>query len=190
MPVRIIKRYKNRRLYDTSRKATIKFEDIAKLIKDDIEFKIVDNATGRDVTLSVLSQLFSKETKDWKDLSKSSKTIKRIFKLGGEEVMDFFEKMALVGLGLFDVTKEKVEEVVDDLVKRGEISKGDKAKVMKSVIDGHKKRTEKIKSKIEEGIKKAIDKVKNTEKNEMKELHSKIEKLAQAVEKLEKKLNK
>lgn len=190
MSIRIIKRYKNRRLYDTQRKASIKLEDVASLIKENVEFKVVDSSTDKDVTLSVLTQLLPKEIKNWKDLKKSNKTVKRIIKLGGEGVMDFFEKAALVGLGLFDITKEKVEEVVDELIKRGEISKKDRAKVVKSMIRGHKERTEKVKAKIDEGIKKAVEKVRGLEKKELKEVHYKIEKLAKAVESLEKKLDK
>jgi polyhydroxyalkanoate synthesis repressor PhaR len=189
MPIRIIKRYKNRRLYDTREKSTIKLGDIARLIREDIDFKVIENSTGRDVTLSVLAQLLPKEINSWKDLKDSNKTIKRIIKLGGEGVMDFFEKAALAGLGLFDLTTEKVEKIVDELVKRGEVAKGDKAKIVKSVIEGHKERTEKIKAKIDEGIKKAVEKVRSLEKEELKELHNKIEKLSKTLENLEKKLN-
>ena len=189
LPTRIIKRYSNRRLYDTEKKATIRLEDMAHLIKEDIGFKVVDNSTGKDVTLSVLTQLLPKEIKRWKDLRESNKTIKKIIKLGGEGIMDFFEKAALAGLGLFDLTTEKVEKIVDELIKRGEVAKGDKAKIVKSVVEGHKERTEKIKAKIDERIKKAVEKIKSLEKEELSELHNKIDKLAKTLESLEKKLN-
>jgi polyhydroxyalkanoate synthesis repressor PhaR len=187
--IRVIKRYSNRRLYDVEKKKTIKLQDVAQLIKNDIDFKVIDNSTGKDVSLSILTQLLSKEVDNWRDLKDSDKTIKRIIRLGGEGVMDFFEKAALAGLGLFDLTAEKVEKLVDELIKRGEVAKGDKAKMVKSIIEGHKERTEKIKAKIDERIKKAVEKVKILEKDELKELHNKIEKLSKTLEGLEKKLD-
>ncbi|MGB2980901.1 MAG: polyhydroxyalkanoate synthesis regulator DNA-binding domain-containing protein, partial [Candidatus Zixiibacteriota bacterium] len=39
MKSRIIKRYKNRRLYDTIDKKTIKLEDVASLVKKNVSFK-------------------------------------------------------------------------------------------------------------------------------------------------------
>jgi len=189
MSIRAIKRYSNRRLYDVEKKKTIKLQDIAQLIKNDIDFKVIDNSTGKDVTLSILTQLLSKEVDNCRDLKDSDKTIKRIIRLGGEGVMDFFEKAALAGLGLFDLTAEKVEKLVDELIKRGEVAKGDKAKMVKSIIEGHKERAEKIKAKIDERIKKAVEKVKILEKDELKELHNKIEKLSKTLEGLEKKLD-
>ena len=46
---------------------------------------------------------------------------------------DIFEKTLLAGLGLFDLTREKAEKLVNDLIKRGELSQSDKAKAVKEI---------------------------------------------------------
>lgn len=59
MEIRVIKRYSNRRLYDSFEKKTITLEDIAELVKSDVDFKVIDNKTGNDVTIAILSKVLS-----------------------------------------------------------------------------------------------------------------------------------
>ncbi|GEM_PF-6997965 len=54
---RIIKRYRNRKLYDTSESRYIKSSDIIDLIRRDIPFRIIANDTGEDVSRMILMQL-------------------------------------------------------------------------------------------------------------------------------------
>ena len=46
----IVKRYPNRKLYNTSAKQYITLEGVAQLIRDGEEVQIVDHATGEDLT--------------------------------------------------------------------------------------------------------------------------------------------
>lgn len=54
---RLIKKYKNRRLYDTQTSQYIKMEQLQHYIIDGIEFKVEDSETGEDITNTVLLQL-------------------------------------------------------------------------------------------------------------------------------------
>src|SRR4030042_13287 len=56
MPV-IIKRYRNRKLYNTQEKCYITLEEIEDLIKRNEEVKVIDNVTENDITSSTLSQI-------------------------------------------------------------------------------------------------------------------------------------
>jgi len=56
MPV-IIKRYRNRKLYNTQAKCYITLEEIEDLIKRNEEVKVIDNVTENDITSSTLSQI-------------------------------------------------------------------------------------------------------------------------------------
>jgi polyhydroxyalkanoate synthesis regulator phasin len=103
---------------------------------------------------------------------------------------DLFEKTLLAGLGLFDLTKEKAERIVNELIKRGELSQSDKAKAVKEMLKGHEERTKKLKEKIDQQVDKVVEKVKGTTAQELSELNKKIEKLSKAIEKLEEKLEK
>lgn len=53
----IIKKYANRRLYDTSRSAYVTLSHLSDLVKEGVEFEVKDAKTGEDLTRSVLTQI-------------------------------------------------------------------------------------------------------------------------------------
>jgi polyhydroxyalkanoate synthesis repressor PhaR len=54
---KIIKRYANRKLYDTERSCYVTLEDIAEMIKAGDEVRVVDNKSGEDLTTVTLAQI-------------------------------------------------------------------------------------------------------------------------------------
>ncbi|OGT46111.1 MAG: polyhydroxyalkanoate synthesis repressor PhaR [Gammaproteobacteria bacterium RIFCSPHIGHO2_12_FULL_41_20] len=59
--MRIIKKYPNRRLYDTDTSRYITLDDIKQLILKHLDFKVVDVRTEEDMTNYVLLQIISEE---------------------------------------------------------------------------------------------------------------------------------
>lgn len=60
----VIKKYANRRLYDTGTSAYITLEDLCDRVKEGKEFVVVDAKSGHDITRQVLTQIiFEQETK-------------------------------------------------------------------------------------------------------------------------------
>jgi polyhydroxyalkanoate synthesis repressor PhaR len=55
--MRIIKKYPNRRLYDTEKSSYIKLSEVHELIRSGAEFQVVDASTGEDITRSILIQI-------------------------------------------------------------------------------------------------------------------------------------
>ena len=60
-PVRLIKKYPNRRLYDTKTSAYITLDDVKDLVLKFELFKVVDAKTGEDLTRSILLQIILEE---------------------------------------------------------------------------------------------------------------------------------
>jgi polyhydroxyalkanoate synthesis repressor PhaR len=60
-PARLIKKYPNRRLYDTKTSVYITLADVKKLVMDGEEFQVVDAKTGEDLTRSILLQIILEE---------------------------------------------------------------------------------------------------------------------------------
>jgi polyhydroxyalkanoate synthesis repressor PhaR len=58
---RIIKKYPNRRLYDTATSSYITLADVKKLVVDNVEFKVVDAKSGEDLTRPILLQIIIEE---------------------------------------------------------------------------------------------------------------------------------
>jgi polyhydroxyalkanoate synthesis repressor PhaR len=63
MDVRTIRKYGNRRLYDTFAKRYINLDEIAQLIRDGLDVQVVDARSGEDLTQSILTQIIVEETK-------------------------------------------------------------------------------------------------------------------------------
>src|SRR5450631_4323969 len=59
--MRIIKKYPNRRLYDTANSGYITLTDVKKMVLDQVEFQVVDAKSGEDLTRAILLQIILEE---------------------------------------------------------------------------------------------------------------------------------
>lgn len=59
----LIKKYENRRLYDTVNSRYVNLEDLAQMIRGGAEIQVVDAASGEDVTRLVLTQIIVEHAK-------------------------------------------------------------------------------------------------------------------------------
>jgi polyhydroxyalkanoate synthesis repressor PhaR len=57
----IIKKYANRRLYNTASSSYITLEDLAKMVRENVEFHVLDAKTGDDITHQILTQIIMDE---------------------------------------------------------------------------------------------------------------------------------
>ena len=60
-PLRLVKKYPNRRLYDTRTSAYITLSDVKDLVLSHEDFKVVDAKNGEDLTRSILLQIIIEE---------------------------------------------------------------------------------------------------------------------------------
>lgn len=59
--IRIIKKYPNRRLYDTANSGYITLADVKQMVLDQVEFQVVDAKSGEDLTRTILLQIILDE---------------------------------------------------------------------------------------------------------------------------------
>ncbi len=59
----IIKKYENRRLYDTTNSRYINQDEVAQMLKNGYEVQVIDAATGEDLTRLVLTQIIVEQAK-------------------------------------------------------------------------------------------------------------------------------
>jgi polyhydroxyalkanoate synthesis repressor PhaR len=57
----IIKKYANRRLYNTRSSSYITLDDLAGMTREGVEFQVIDAKTGKDITHSILTQIIMEE---------------------------------------------------------------------------------------------------------------------------------
>ena len=59
----VIKKYENRRLYDTARSQYVNLDEVAQLVRDGNEVQVLDAVTGEDLTRLVLTQIIVEHAK-------------------------------------------------------------------------------------------------------------------------------
>lgn len=63
-PKLVIKKYGDRRLYDSKASRYVKLEDVARMIRDGIELKVVDARSGKDLTYLILTQIILEDARE------------------------------------------------------------------------------------------------------------------------------
>jgi polyhydroxyalkanoate synthesis repressor PhaR len=59
----IIKKYENRRLYDTTNSRYVNLDEVAQMLRDGIDVRVVDAGTGEDLTRLILTQIVVEDAK-------------------------------------------------------------------------------------------------------------------------------
>lgn len=85
---RIIKKYPNRRLYDTDISSYITIEDVRQLIVDGEDFEVRDAKSGDDLTRQVLLQIIAEQEQDGQPML-STQLLSQIIRLYGDSLQGF-----------------------------------------------------------------------------------------------------
>ena len=92
-------------------------------------------------------------------------------------MFDFLKKTYLFGLGLASLTKEKVEELVDDMITRGEVAEKDRSKIIEDMINRVQEEQEKLFKTVRNYVKKAVHDMGLPTRDEYLELQKRVEEL-------------
>jgi polyhydroxyalkanoate synthesis repressor PhaR len=133
----IIKRYPNRKLYNTETKSYITLEGIADLIRATHDVQVVDNATGEDLTALTLSQIiFEQEKKQGGFLPRSVLT--GLVQAGGDTIANLRHSL-VSSLGLLRQMDSEIERRMQILINQGEITKEDGQRLQQQLLAlGHR----------------------------------------------------
>jgi polyhydroxyalkanoate synthesis repressor PhaR len=116
---KVIKRYTNRKLYDTVESRYVTLDEIAAMIKDGVEVRIVDNRTKEDLTSVTLAQIIFEEEKKKNQMPLS--VLREIIRHPGESISGFIQKEVTPRVASI---REEAEQRLDKLLRR-EDKRGD-----------------------------------------------------------------
>lgn len=105
--MKIIKRYQNRKLYDTHESSYVTLDEIAKMIKNGEDLRVIDNKTKNDITASTLTQLLYESEKKAKT-QPSVELLKEIIRHGDGSFSGYIQAKVSSELARFDQDIESV----------------------------------------------------------------------------------
>ncbi|MDR9432992.1 MAG: polyhydroxyalkanoate synthesis repressor PhaR [Spiribacter sp.] len=113
---RLIKKYPNRRLYDTAISSYITLADVKALVVDGIEFKVTDAKTGADLTRTILLQIISEEEEGGEPIFSSELLAQVIRAYGGgmqNMLTSYLEKSMELWVDQQRVMRERARHFID-----------------------------------------------------------------------------
>lgn len=108
---RIIKKYPNRRLYDTELSRYITFSDVRDLVMKGIEVRIVDSSSNEDLTRATLLQIMLEEEAGGEPLF-TANMLAQIIRFYGGSVQGLFTRYLEESLSLFEKQQAQVRETM------------------------------------------------------------------------------
>jgi len=180
---KIIKRYTNRKLYDTVESRYVTLDEIAEMVKAGIEVRIVDNRTKEDLTSVTLAQIIFEEEK--KTSKMSLRTLKDLIRHGGERAAQIVEDTQAELRGRVEAVRQAAEQRVQTLIKTGQQT-SDRAKEM---VAASQEAVSQFQRKVDERVRTALDGMSSLSdlRRDISELSERIADLERKLQEIEKK---
>ncbi len=111
-----IKKYPNRRLYDTSKSQYVNMEYIKTLVNERTDFNVVDSKTGDDVTKTILLQIISEsETNEHQSLL-TNKLLKQLIRFYDSDMQLFLREYLEQSLISFMEQQDNLQGMMKNMV--------------------------------------------------------------------------
>ncbi len=107
-----IKKYANRRLYDTGRSSYVTLDDLCEMVKEGHDFVVQDAKTGNDITRSVLTQIIVDQESQGENLLPTN-FLRTLIGFYGDKVQNFIPGYLEQTLDLFVKNQERMREQIN-----------------------------------------------------------------------------
>jgi len=180
---KVIKRYTNRKLYDTVESRYVTLDEIAEMIKAGAEVKVIDNRTKDDLTSVTLAQIIFEEEK--KTSKMSLETLRDLIRHGGEVAQRLVEGTQAELRGRVEAVRQAAEQRVQHLISRGQAT-GDRAR---ELVQSSQEAMTAMQRKVDERVRSAVEGMTalGDARRQLDEMASRLEQLERRLEELSKK---
>jgi len=112
----IIKKYPNRRLYDTSASKYVNLDFIKTLVIKHREFRVVDSKSSKDLTKHILLQIISEQETNEDQSLLTNSVLKQLIRFYGSEMQVFIRPYLEKSLAAFIDRQESIQGFLDKMV--------------------------------------------------------------------------
>lgn len=127
-----VKRYPNRKLYNTRTRQYITLEGIASLVREGEEILVTDNVTGEDLTALTLTQIILEQEKNQSGVLSHS-ILASLIRAGGEQ-LSALQRGMHIPFGQRRQVDEEIERRVLTLVDQGDLNASEGANLVEKLI--------------------------------------------------------
>jgi polyhydroxyalkanoate synthesis repressor PhaR len=114
----IIKKYANRRLYNTRTSKYITLDYLAELTRKDVEFEVLDAKTGEDITHSVLTQIIMEEENAGQGMLPVN-FLRQIISLYGDSMQGLVPQFLESSMDNFRKNQKQVQDAIETAITSG-----------------------------------------------------------------------
>jgi polyhydroxyalkanoate synthesis repressor PhaR len=128
----IIKRYPNRKLYDTQSKQYITLDGIKELIRQGDEVQVIDHTSGEDLTALTLTQIILEEEKKQSGLL-SHAALTGLIRAGGDRLAAL--QRSIFSTSFWSQIDEEIKRRVQGLIRQGEMTLAEGEALVEKLVD-------------------------------------------------------
>lgn len=114
----IIKKYANRRLYNTRSSKYITLDYLAELTRKDVQFQVLDAKTGEDITHSVLTQIIMEEENAGQGMLPVN-FLRQIISLYGDSMQGLVPQFLESSMDNFRKNQKQVQDAIESAITAG-----------------------------------------------------------------------
>jgi len=174
---KVIKRYTNRKLYDTVESRYVTLDEIGEMIKAGAEVKIIDNRTKEDLTSVTLAQIIFEEEK--KTSKMSLEMLRDLIRHGGEMAQRFVGGTGAELRGRVEAVRVAAQQRVQSFIQSGQQT-SDRAR---ELVQTSQEAVSAIQRKVDERVRAAMEGMSN-----LGEVKRSLDDISRRIDGLEKRL--
>ena len=106
----VIKKYANRRLYNTATSTYVTLDDLSRMVKEGHDFVVYDAKTGDDITRSVLTQIIFEEENKGENTLLPINFLRQLIRFYGDSMQMMVPRYLEVSLESFTREQEKLRQ--------------------------------------------------------------------------------
>ena len=111
-----IKKYPNRRLYDTSKSQYVNLDAIKELVMNHKEFEVVDSKTGENLTKSILLQIITEQESNDHQSVLTQTVLKQLIRFYGSDSQAFMRQYLEQSIAMFLERQDAIQSAMSGLI--------------------------------------------------------------------------
>lgn len=113
--MRILRKYTNRRLYDTSRSCYITLDDVRDLVLENVQFQVQDSKTGKDLTRNILLQIISEQEGESTGML-TNQVLQQLIRFYGDSMAGMMAQYLEQSIGTFLSQQDRIRAQMESMI--------------------------------------------------------------------------